>query len=216
MRRIVTYLVVFIISLSCAAQKIKMMKTNDRFDYEYYKKKIGKEKIDNQVYKESDSTLGQILISHDENSVYMIKPMSFVMYIRNYYKHNNRLKREGCFFLYSSVRVGTWREYDDKGNLIKVTDEDAKFKHLAMRPKDVLMWMQRQGWINLSTGEGQQTTFSNTPFDIYFIPRNKHKNKENTHAKWFIKKSETYGTEDVVLDAETRELIHHGKTFSIE
>ena len=62
------------------------------------KKKIGKDKIDNQVYKESDSTLVQILISHDENSVYMIEPMSFVMYIRNYYKHNNRLKREGHFF----------------------------------------------------------------------------------------------------------------------
>ena len=41
------------------------------------KKKIGKDKIDNQVYKESDSTLVQILISHDENSVYMIEPMSF-------------------------------------------------------------------------------------------------------------------------------------------
>ena len=80
------------------------------------------------------------------------------------------MKREGCFFLYSSVRVGTWREYDDKGSLIKVTDEDAKFKHLAMRPKDVLMWMQRQGWINLSTGKGQQTMFSNTPFDIYLYP----------------------------------------------
>jgi|GEM_PF-5114644 len=29
-------------------------------------------------------------------------------------------------------------------------------------------------------------------------------------------KSEMYGTEDFILDAETRELIHHGKTLSIE
>lgn len=146
MRKIIIFLLLFIASQSCVAQKDKTMKTNDRFDYEYYKKKIGKDKIDNQVYKESDSTLVQILISHDENSVYMIEPMSFVMYIRNYYKHNNRLKREGHFFLYSSVRVGTWREYDDKGNLIKETDENAKFKNLAMKPKDVILWMQRQGW----------------------------------------------------------------------
>lgn len=216
MRKIIIYLLLFIASQSCVAQKDKTMKSNDRFDYEYYKKKIGKDKIDNQVYKESDSTLVQILISHDENSVYMIEPMSFVMYIRNYYKHNNRLKREGHFFLYSSVRVGTWREYDDKGNLIKETDENAKFKNLAMKPKDVIIWMQRQGWINIVTGEGQQTTFSNTPFDIYFVPRNKNNFKGNTHAKWYIMKSEMYGTEDFILDAETRELIHHGKTLSIE
>ena len=72
--------------------------------------------------------------------------------------------------MYSSVRVGTWREYDDKGNLIKETDENAKFKNLAMKPKDVILWMQRQGWINIVTGEGQQTTFSNTPLIFISYP----------------------------------------------
>jgi len=45
MRRIVLYLLVLIASQSCVAQKNKNMKTNDRFDYEYYQRKIGKDKI---------------------------------------------------------------------------------------------------------------------------------------------------------------------------
>lgn len=43
MRKIIIYLLLlFIASQSCVAQKDKTMKTNDRFDYEYYKKRLGK------------------------------------------------------------------------------------------------------------------------------------------------------------------------------
>ena len=49
MKKNIIYLLLFIASQSCVAQEDKTMKTNDRFDYEYYKKKIGKDKIDNQV-----------------------------------------------------------------------------------------------------------------------------------------------------------------------
>ena len=215
MRRIVLYLLVLIASQSCVAQKNKNMKTNDRFDYEYYQRKIGKDKIDCEVYREPDGTLVEIFISHDENSVYMIEPMTFVEHIRNYYK-NNILKKEGYFFYCSSVKVGPWKEYDEKGNLIKETDESAKFEKLAMKPIDVLRWMEKQGWLNLTTGEGQQSYFSNNPFRISFVPNNKSNYKGNTHAKWCINKNEMYGYETFLLDAETKELIYQGKTFMEE
>lgn len=47
----IIYLLLFIASQSCVAQEDKTMKTNDRFDYEYYKKKIGKDKIDSPPLK---------------------------------------------------------------------------------------------------------------------------------------------------------------------
>ena len=114
MRRIVLYLLVLIASQSCVAQKNKNMKTNDRFDYEYYQRKIGKDKIDCEVYREPDGTLVEIFISHDENSVYMIEPMTFVEHIRNYYK-NNILKKEGYFFIAQVLRLVLGKNMMRKG-----------------------------------------------------------------------------------------------------
>ena len=72
-----------------------------------------------------------------------------------------------------------------------------------MKPKDLLQWMERQGCIDLRMGKGEQTDFSNPPF-------------QGCHAKWYVCRVTIYGPEDFVIDAETKELINHGKTLNLQ
>ena len=117
-----------------------------------------------------------------------------------YYK-NGFLDTEGDWFYCSNIRIGIWREYDKKGKLIKEKDEDQKFENLKIKPKELLLWLEKEGWIDLTTGKGQQTSVSNGPFRISFVPRN------NKNAKWFIDRKTIFGEEDIVIDAETGEVI---------
>ena len=103
-----------------------------------------------------------------------------------------------------------WREYDKDGKLIKETDEDKKFEKLRIKPKDLLRWMERQGWIDLWSGKGQQSSFSNTPFRINFSPHG------NNHAKWYVSRVTMSGTEEFVIDAETGKVISHENVLNIE
>ena len=126
------------------------------------------------------------------------------------YHKNGILWKEGKRFYCSSIEIGMWREYDKDGKLIKETDEDKKFERLRIKPKDLLRWMESQGWIDLWSGKGQQSSFSNTPFRINFSPHG------NDHAKWYVSRVTMSGTEEFVIDAETGKVISHENVLNIE
>lgn len=209
MKKYILFIIVLTAMFSCAAQNPNKMKEVEKFNYEYYKSKLSPNS-DYAIYTEEDGTLVQVIFDQDFNYLATIKPLTFKGHSKIYYK-NGFLKSEGEWLYCSDVEIGIWREYDKSGKLIREVDEDKKFENLKVTPKELLRWMEKQGWIDLRTGKGQQTSFSNTPFLIYFTPSHK-----DDHARWCVSRRTMFGAEEFVIDAETGELISHENVYSIE
>ena len=155
-------LLLLIASLSCIAQKNKKtttMKTTERFDVQYYKsiikEKNSYEGATSAQYVERNGTETYVSFNDDGFVLQEIKPFTYEMIVRNYYK-NCIIKSKGKFLCHSSVKIGIWREYDNQGNLIKETDEDKKFEKLRLKPINILRWLEHEGYIDRKTGKGQE------------------------------------------------------------
>ena len=66
---------------------------------------------------------------------------------------NGSLHSKGRSF--GRVPIGIYEEYDEAGNLIKVVDEDKKFGKI--KPKDIVEFLEKEGWFNRETGENKIT-----------------------------------------------------------
>ena len=155
-------LLLLITSLSCIAQKNKKtttMKTTERFDVQYYKsiikEKNSYEGATSAQYVERNGTETYVSFNDDGFVLQEIKPFTYEMIVKNYYK-NCILKSKGKLLCHSSVKIGIWREYDNQGNLIKETDEDKKFEKLRLKPINILRWLEKEGYIDRKTGKGQE------------------------------------------------------------
>ena len=155
-------LLLLIASQSCVAQKNKKtttMKTTERFDVQYYKsiikEKNSYEGATSAQYVERNGTETYVSFNEDGFVLQEIKPFTYEMIVKNYYK-NCILKSKGKLLCHSSVKIGIWREYDNQGNLIKETDEDKKFENLRLKPINILRWLEHEGYIDRKTGKGQE------------------------------------------------------------
>ena len=155
-------LLLLIASQSCVAQKNKKtttMKTTERFDVQYYKsiikEKNSYEGATSAQYVERNGTETYVSFNDDGFVLQEIKPFTYEMIVKNYYK-NCILKSKGKLLCHSSVKIGIWREYDNQGNLIKETDEDKKFEKLRLKPINILRWLEKEGYIDRKTGKGQE------------------------------------------------------------
>ena len=135
------------------------MKTTERFDVQYYKsiikEKNSYEGATSAQYVERNGTETYVSFNDDGFVLQEIKPFTYEMIVRNYYK-NSIIKSKGKFLCHSSVKIGIWREYDKQGNLIKETDEDKKFEKLRLKPINILRWLEHEGYIDRKTGKGQE------------------------------------------------------------
>ena len=135
------------------------MKTTERFDVQYYKsiikKKNSYEGATSAQYVERNGTETYVSFNDDGFVLQEIKPFTYEMIVRNYYK-NCIIKSKGKFLCHSSVKIGIWREYDNQGNLIKETDEDKKFEKLRLKPINILRWLEKEGYIDRKNGKGQE------------------------------------------------------------
>ncbi|MBF1593020.1 MAG: hypothetical protein HXO32_06155 [Prevotella sp.] len=155
-------LLLLIASHPCVAQKNKKtttMKTTERFDVQYYKsiikEKNSYEGATSVQYVERNGTETYVSFNDDGFVLQEIKPFTYEMIVKNYYK-NCILKSKGKLLCHSSVKIGIWREYDNQGNLIKETDEDKKFEKLRLKPINILRWLEHEGYIDRKTGKGQE------------------------------------------------------------
>ena len=154
-------LLLLIASQPCVAQKNKKttMKTTERFDVQYYKsiikEKNSYEGATSVQYVERNGTETYVSFNDDGFVLQEIKPFTYEMIVKNYYK-NCILKSKGKLLCHSSVKIGIWREYDNQGNLIKETDEDKKFEKLRLKPINILRWLEHEGYIDRKTGKGQE------------------------------------------------------------
>ena len=162
MKHLILILLTALYCTCCNAQKDKeatTMKTTERFDVQYYKsiikEKNSYEGATSVQYVERNGTETYVSFNDDGFVLQEIKPFTYEMIVKNYYK-NCIIKSKGKFLCHSSVKIGIWREYDNQGNLIKETDEDKKFEKLRLKPINILRWLEHEGYIDRKTGKGQE------------------------------------------------------------
>ena len=215
-------LLLLIASLSCVAQKNKKtitMKTTERFDVQYYKsiikKKNSYEGATSAQYVERNGTETYVSFNDDGFVLQEIKPFTYEMIVRNYYK-NSIIKSKGKFLCHSSVKIGIWREYDKQGNLIKETDEDKKFEKLRLKPINILRWLEKEGYIDRKTGKGQEKFVKEGDepnIDIYFWLSTRAEGSKTIPAGWSIDITEHGMCTTHSFNAETGEYL--GKTTQV-
>ena len=209
-------LLLLIASLSCVAQKNKKtttMKTTERFDVQYYKsiikEKNSYEGATSAQYVERNGTETYVSFNDDGFVLQEIKPFTYEMIVKNYYK-NCILKSKGKLLCHSSVKIGIWREYDNQGNLIKETDEDKKFKKLRLKPINILRWLEKEGYIDRKTGKGQEKFVKEGDepnIDIYFWLSTRADGSKTTPAGWSIDITEHGMCTTHSFNAETGEYL---------
>ena len=107
--------------------------------------------------------------------IYPQKKQFYTIY-NHYYASTFNLKERGKFFgsgqgvagegHKEKLKIGIWDEYDEKGDLIKQTDEDKKFGKFGYN--ELLKFMDKEKKISLKNGVVQGN--SGKPlFDTYFI-----------------------------------------------
>ena len=215
-------LLLLIASLSCVAQKNKKtitMKTTERFDVQYYKsiikKKNSYEGATSAQYVERNGTETYVSFNDDGFVLQEIKPFTYEMIVRNYYK-NSIIKSKGKFLCHSSVKIGIWCEYDNQGNLIKETDEDKKFEKLRLKPINILRWLEHEGYIDRKTGKGQEKFVKEGDepnIDIYFWLSTRADGAKTIPAGWSIDITEHGLRTTHSFNAETGEYL--GKTTQV-
>ena len=209
-------LLLLIASLSCVAQKNKKtttMKTTERFDVQYYKsiikKKNSYEGATSAQYVERNGTKTYVSFNDDGFVLQEIKPFTYEMIVRNYYK-NCIIKSKGKFLCHSSVKIGIWCEYDNQGNLIKETDEDKKFEKLRLKPINILRWLEKEGYIDRKTGKGQEKFVKEGDepnIDIYFWLSTRAEGSKTIPAGWSIDITEHGMCTTHSFNAETGEYL---------
>ena len=215
-------LLLLIASQSCVAQKNKKtttMKTTERFNVQYYKsiikKKNSYEGATSAQYVERNGTETYVSFNDDGFVLQEIKPFTYEMIVRNYYK-NCIIKSKGKFLCHSSVKIGIWCEYDNQGNLIKETDEDKKFEKLRLKPINILRWLEHEGYIDRKTGKGQEKFLKEGDepnIDIYFWLSTRAEGSKTTPAGWSIDITEHGMCTTNSFNAETGEYL--GKTTQV-
>ena len=215
-------LLLLIASQPCVAQKNKKtttMKTTERFDVQYYKsiikKKNSYEGATSAQYVERNGTETYVSFNDDGFVLQEIKPFTYEMIVRNYYK-NSIIKSKGKFLCHSSVKIGIWREYDNQGNLIKETDEDKKFEKLRLKPINILCWLEKKGYIDRKTGKGQEKFVKEGDepnIDIYFWLSTRAEGSKTIPAGWSIDITEHGMCTTHSFNAETGEYL--GKTTQV-
>ena len=215
-------LLLLIASQSCVAQKNKKtitMKTTERFDVQYYKsiikEKNSYEGATSAQYVERNGTETYVSFNDDGFVLQEIKPFTYEMIVKNYYK-NCILKSKGKLLCHSSVKIGIWREYDNQGNLIKETDEDKKFEKLRLKPINILRWLEHEGYIDRKTGKGQEKFVKEGDepnIDIYFWLPTRTKGSKTIPAGWSIDITEHGMCTTHSFNAETGEYL--GKTTQV-
>ncbi len=222
MKLYILCLLLLIASQPCVAQKNKKtttMKTTERFDVQYYKsiikKKNSYEGATSAQYVERNGTETYVSFNDDGFVLQEIKPFTYEMIVRNYYK-NSIIKSKGKFLCHSSVKIGIWCEYDNQGNLIKETDEDKKFEKLRLKPINILRWLEKEGYIDRKTGKGQEKFVKEGDepnIDIYFWLSTRAEGSKTIPAGWSIDITEHGMCTTHSFNAETGEYL--GKTTQV-
>lgn len=172
MKRLIYLPVFFFLTFMCQQKKkINIQeienKTNimaEKFDFELYKK-----------YQESNGTLelknGNTILSivpPEDNEMGMqtelLPKPSFLFLYKEFYPNGYIKKKE--VRISETVKVMQSEYYDEKANLIKTVDEDKYYGKIKY--KDILNFLDKMKYINISTGEGRLNEDGTNKYDIIY------------------------------------------------
>ena len=110
-----------------------------------FKKSI-KEQTDIPLYNDD-----WFICKQEIRSLHIYAPASDFYVIRKEYYLNGMIKNRGKYMC--NLKFGKWEYFDKEGAIIKVIDEDEKFKEAEVAREDVLKILEKEGWFNRENGE---------------------------------------------------------------
>lgn len=133
------------------------------------------EKFNFEIYKETDYGIEKY-IKKDGTEILMIgfnekkggfineKPAkpSFHTFYKEFYPNGNIRKKEKYIGKY--VKIDISEHYDENFNLVKEINEDEKFG--KVKPNDILLFLEKEGYINVKTGQGRENTDGSPKFEL--------------------------------------------------
>lgn len=158
---------IFIFFTSCNYQKQKNIEKSEvaveKFDFELYKKSnFGSEK----VMAKNGNLLSNFGFDDSIGGFQIETPLkpNFYTFYKEFYTNGNIKKVNKLFG--GIVKIDTSEHYDEKGSLIKTEDENKKFGKI--KPNDILLFLQKEGYINVKTGEGRENKDGSPKFETSF------------------------------------------------
>ena len=177
----------YLITQNNPIKKIEMDTINTNFERKY-DLKTGLEMYNFEAVK--SSTTNPVVIKRNNGEIILIYSMSIdggyydefypdVRRVQKLFYSSGKLKQVS-FFYQKNLKVGIWQYYDEQGNMIKEVDEDNKFKKSKLKIKDILKIAEKEGLINLKTGEGRtnvmvknnQVIITEANFNIMYLENN--------------------------------------------
>lgn len=139
------------------------VKSNEKFDSEMYKKtNYGTKK---HIKKDGTEIF---MMSFDEKTggfLYEkpVKPYFYTVY-KEFYPNRTIKRKEKSLGGY--VKIGISEYYDEESYLLKRVDEDKKFG--KVKPNDILLFLEKEGYINSKTGEGRENKDGSPKFELAY------------------------------------------------
>jgi hypothetical protein len=194
---------------------------NERYDYESTnggKRSVYVEENGWLIYKSSMLEGGAFYSRYPP-------PPEFYVIGKEFYSNGN-IKYE-ISMLGRYLLINTSRYYDEDGCLVKEVNENKKFG--VIKPKHILGFLEKEGWINLKTGKGRATfefekEYPNNPnttkcvFELHFEPVGEsYYIKDNKVPVWVVRiphSPRDYRTEEIlyIIDGETGKVLKKEKT----
>ncbi|MDH7464177.1 hypothetical protein QEG73_22965 [Chitinophagaceae bacterium 26-R-25] len=186
----------------------------EKFDFEEYNKR----KSALHRVKGSDGTIVKMDFDNESGGDYYITPPqpSFITIRKIFYK-NGVIEMKGKQ-IGTYVDIGIWQYFNENGKLIKEEDEDKKFGKI--KPDDILRFMEKENYINLSTGAGRFDKYERETFTLGFRQASDSVivGAGNNASKWYISilpiQENRFMETDYEINGETGEVISK-KTYHV-
>jgi hypothetical protein len=134
---------------ACNTQNINNNIMSEKYDFETVKNS----KTDPAVVKKGKWTILMYSMFEDGGTYVEYPPTPEFYKITKFFYPNGMIKERGKV-IGQVFPCGTWEYFDEKGNLVKEENLDEKLGKI--KPNDILRFLEKEGWINLTTGEGRE------------------------------------------------------------
>ena len=144
---------ILIITACLAIARNTQIKNNNVMPEKYDFEAVKNSKTNPYVTKKGDTIV--LMYKMTESGAYYIEyPDSVSFYHRVKYFYPNGIMESQGNAVGQGMLVGIWWYYDKKGNLVREEDKDAGYGKTKV--ENILKFIEKEGWINLKTGEGRE------------------------------------------------------------
>lgn len=192
--------------LSCSAQKKESQMNSERYDFKLMKRA----KYDPLGIVRDDVKISIYSMTDDGAFLNEYPPLPAFHYTQITFYPNGKIKSKKSY-VGDALAVGVSMYYDEKGNITKKVNEDEKFGNFKI--EDILKFLEKEGCINLATGEGLPNIEVLDDGGVNPISGNFRTSIEPVDNKYWViiitANSSNFFTETIYhLDKDTGEVLH--------